>query len=99
MPSIIIGALVEKTIGFLGLGKMGKNIVLNMMRSGYKVVAFNRSPGPLQEVAAAGAIAATSVEDVVKRLKGRKVVWLMYPSGEVTESAIKASSKLLRRET
>ena len=75
---------------------MGKNIVLNMLRNRYEVVAFNRSPGPLQEVAAAGAIAATSVEDVVKRLKGRKVVWLMYPAGEVTENAVKALGRLLK---
>lgn len=88
---------MEKTIGFMGLGKMGKNIVLNMIRNKYGVVAFNRSPAPLQEVAAAGAIAATSQEDVVKRLKGRKVVWLMYPAGEVTEEAIKKLSTLLKK--
>ena len=84
-------------IGFVGLGKMGKNIVLNMLRNGYEVVAFNRSPAPLQEVAAAGATAATSVEDVVKRLNGRKVVWLMYPSGEVTENAVRTMASLLKK--
>jgi 6-phosphogluconate dehydrogenase len=84
-------------IGFMGLGKMGKNIVLNMIRNGYGVVAFNRSPAPLQEVAKAGAIAASSQEDVVKRLSGRRVVWLMYPSGEVTENAIRTMSKALKK--
>jgi 6-phosphogluconate dehydrogenase len=83
-------------IGFVGLGKMGKNIVLNMLRNKYEVVAFNRSPAPLQEVAAAGATAATSVEDVVKQLKGRKVVWLMYPAGEVTDNAVKTMAKILK---
>ena len=80
-------------IGFVGLGKMGKNIVLNMMRNGYEVVAFNRSPAPLREVVAAGAIEGKSVEDAVKRLKGRKVMWLMYPAGEVTDNAIREISK------
>ncbi len=75
---------------------MGKNIVLNLLRNNYEVVAFNRSPGPLREVAAAGATAASSVEDVVKRLKGRKVVWLMYPAGEVTENAVRAMGRLLK---
>ena len=85
-------------IGFLGLGKMGKNIVLNMIRNGYGVVAFNRSPAPLQEVAKAGATAANSQEDVVKKLGGeRKVIWLMYPSGEVTESAIRTMAKELKK--
>jgi 6-phosphogluconate dehydrogenase len=88
---------VDKTIGFMGLGKMGKNIVLNMMRNKYTVVAFNRSPAPLQEVAKAGAIAATSQEDVVKRLKGKRVVWLMYPAGQVTEDAIKLLSTKLSK--
>jgi 6-phosphogluconate dehydrogenase len=85
-------------IGFLGLGKMGKNIVLNMIRNGYGVVAFNRSPAPLQEVAKAGATSAMSQEDVVKRLgSGRKIIWLMYPSGEVTESAIRTMAKELKK--
>ncbi|MDE1865935.1 MAG: decarboxylating 6-phosphogluconate dehydrogenase [Candidatus Micrarchaeota archaeon] len=88
---------MERTIGFMGLGKMGKNIVLNMIKNKYEVVAFNRSPGPLQEVAKAGAIAATSQEDVVKRLSGKKVVWLMYPSGEVTENAVRTLSKVLKK--
>jgi 6-phosphogluconate dehydrogenase len=84
-------------IGFVGLGKMSKNIVLNMIRNKYEVVAFNRSPAPLKEVADAGATAASSVEDVVKRLKGRKVMWLMYPAGEVTENSIKALAQLLKK--
>lgn len=89
--------MAKMQIGFVGLGKMGKNIVLNMLRNGYEVVAFNRSPAPLQEVAAAGATAATSVEDVVKRLNGRKVVWMMYPSGEVTENAVRTMASLLKK--
>jgi 6-phosphogluconate dehydrogenase len=88
---------VERTVGFLGLGKMGKNIVLNMLRNRYNVIAFNRSPAPLQEVATAGAVAASSVEDVVKRLNGRRVVWLMYPSGEVTDNAIRTMATLLNK--
>jgi 6-phosphogluconate dehydrogenase len=75
---------------------MGKNIVFNMLRNKYEVVAFNRSPAPLKEVAAAGATAATSVEDVVKRLKGRKVMWLMYPAGEVTDNAIKEVARHMK---
>jgi 6-phosphogluconate dehydrogenase len=87
---------MEKTVGFLGLGKMGKNVVLNMLRNKYKVIAFNRSKGPLEEVAAAGAIAASSPADLVGRLGGRRVVWIMYPAGEVTDNAVKNLGDLLK---
>jgi 6-phosphogluconate dehydrogenase len=77
---------------------MGKNIALNMLRNKYNVIAFNRSKEPLAEVVAAGAVGASSVEDVVARLKSpRKVVWLMYPSGKVTDDAIDLMAKILKK--
>ncbi|HJZ34964.1 MAG TPA: NAD(P)-binding domain-containing protein, partial [Solirubrobacterales bacterium] len=47
-----------KTIGFIGLGVMGAPMARNLLAAGYEVVAWNRSAGPLEELAAAGARAA-----------------------------------------
>lgn len=48
------------SVGFLGLGRMGKPMARNLIRAGHKVAVWNRSPGPAQELAADGAtIAAT----------------------------------------
>jgi 6-phosphogluconate dehydrogenase len=51
-------------------------------------VATNRSPGPIQEVAAAGAVASDSLRDLVSKLKAPRAVWVMVPSGDVTEQVI-----------
>jgi 2-hydroxy-3-oxopropionate reductase len=51
------GAAREK-VGFIGLGVMGAPMARNLLAAGYEVVAWNRSAGPLEELAAAGARAA-----------------------------------------
>lgn len=56
-------------IGYIGLGKMGKGMVLNLLEKGIEVVAWNRSPEPREEVKRAGAETVENVEDVVKVLR------------------------------
>jgi 2-hydroxy-3-oxopropionate reductase len=48
----------RETVGFIGLGVMGAPMARNLLAAGYEVVAWNRSAGPLEELAAAGARAA-----------------------------------------
>jgi 6-phosphogluconate dehydrogenase len=78
------------TIGYIGLGRMGKNMVLHLLEQGIEVVAWNRSPEPLKEVEEAGAIAASDLEDLVTKSgqPGERVIWLMLPAGEVTDEFI-----------
>ncbi len=75
-------------IGYIGLGRMGKNMVLHLLENGIEVVAWNRSPEPLREVVQMGAVAAESVEDLVNNLPTPRVVWLMLPAGAVTEEFV-----------
>ncbi|TAE52019.1 MAG: decarboxylating 6-phosphogluconate dehydrogenase [Bacteroidetes bacterium] len=84
-------------IGFIGLGKMGANMVRRLLRNGHEVVAFNRSRGPLEEVMKEGAIGADSVEDLISRLDGRKVVWLMLPAGNIVDEHIAQIIPLLSK--
>ena len=86
---------MDKKIGLIGLGKMGHNLGLQMMKKGYTVVALNRSRGPVEEIARAGALPADSVEDLVGKLGKERVVWLMLPAGEVTDFTVESLSKLL----
>jgi len=72
-------------IGFIGLGRMGGNMVHRLANGGHQVVAFNRSPGPVQEAVEHGAIGATSVEDLVQKVQAPRVIWLMLPAGNATE--------------
>jgi 6-phosphogluconate dehydrogenase len=75
-------------IGYLGLGKMGKGMVLHLLEQGVEVVAWNRSPEPLNEVAEAGATPADSPIDVVKKLDSPRIIWIMLPEGELVDEII-----------
>lgn len=73
-------------IGFVGLGRMGYNMVMRLLQGEHEIVVYNRSPEKVQEIAKAGAIASNSLEDLVSQLPSPKIVWLMLPAGDVTES-------------
>jgi 3-hydroxyisobutyrate dehydrogenase len=55
-------------IGFIGLGKMGRPMVRNLLKAGYEVVVHNRSRPPVDELAAEGAVPATSPVDVARQV-------------------------------
>lgn len=83
-------------IGFIGLGRMGKNMVQRLLQNGHQIVAWNRSPQPLKDVEMLGATPATTVEELIQKLPSPKVVWIMLPSGETTENMVKQVSKSLK---
>jgi 6-phosphogluconate dehydrogenase len=72
-------------LGFVGLGRMGGNMVHRLARGGHDVVAFNRSPGPVQEAVKNGATGASSLQDMVSKVRAPRVIWLMLPAGGVTD--------------
>ena len=82
-------------LGFVGLGRMGFNMTLRLLRGGHRVVAWNRSPDKTQEAAAQGAVAAPSVPELVRALATPRVVWIMLPAGEATDAMIEQLVPLL----
>ena len=84
-------------IGFIGLGKMGFNMVQRLTNNGHEVVVWDRTSAAIQEAEKKGAIASSSIEDLVKKLPERKIVWLMVPSGKPVDENIEALSKLLKK--
>ena len=82
-------------IGFVGLGKMGLNMVTRLQRAGHQVTAYDRSVDALANATAAGCIGAASLADLVQRLKGPRAVWIMVPSGPPTEETVQAVTALL----
>ncbi len=83
-------------IAIVGLGKMGANMARRLCRGGIEVVGYNRSADIVKQlVSEEGLIAATSLEDVVKQLTPPRLVWLMLPSGDVTQTHIETFSTLL----
>ncbi len=85
-------------IGFIGLGKMGANMVQRLLRDNHQVVVWNRSALPVEELASKGAIASSSIEDLVGKLPERKVVWLMVPSGKAVDENLDTLLGLLKKE-
>ena len=82
-------------IGFIGLGKMGLNMVTRLQQAGHHVTAYDRSPEALAQATTAGCSAATSLADLVQRLKAPRAVWIMVPSGPPTEETVQAVAMLL----
>ena len=82
-------------LGFIGLGRMGGNMVKRLLQGGHQIVAYNRSPGPTREVEALGATAAFSLEELVKKLPAPRSVWVMVPSGKATAENISTLANLL----
>lgn len=84
-------------IGMVGLGRMGMNMALRLLRGRQKVVAYNRTPEKVDEIAAQGAKGAYSLEDLVKSLKPPRAVWLMLPAGKPVDEHIGELRSLLSR--
>jgi 6-phosphogluconate dehydrogenase len=75
-------------IGITGLGRMGAGMAERWLRGGHRVVAHNRSPGPVDELAAKGAEPAYTLEELVAKLAPPRALWVMLPAGDVTEQMI-----------
>jgi 6-phosphogluconate dehydrogenase len=83
--------------GFVGLGRMGANMARRLMAGGHRVVVGNRSPEPVEQLAAEGAIPARSRAELVELLTAPRVVWTVLPAGAPTEEAVTELGDLLRR--
>ncbi|CAN5145524.1 decarboxylating 6-phosphogluconate dehydrogenase [soil metagenome] len=75
-------------IGLYGLGRMGGNMVQRLVRGGHRVVAANRSPGPVDEAKGHGADGAYSIADMAAGLAPPRVLWSMVPAGQATDDAL-----------
>jgi len=75
-------------LGVIGLGRMGGNIVRRLMKDGHACVVWDRDPAPGQALAAEGATAADSLEDLVRKLDKPRAVWVMLPAGGPTDETI-----------
>src|SRR5438093_7015847 len=80
-------------IGLYGLGRMGGNMVSRLLRGGHRVVAGNRSAGPVDEKKSEGAVGAYTIEEMVKALRPPRVLWAMVPAGDATEAALDEFAK------
>ena len=79
----------------VGLGRMGANMTVRLIRGGHSVVAFTRNSESVARMVEEGAIGADSLEDLVGKLEAPRIVWTMVPAGEPTETMLEKLSELL----
>jgi len=83
-------------LGFVGLGKMGGNMVHRIHRdSDHQVVAFDFSEEAVSAAEGHGATGAGSLEELVSKLEAPRTVWVMVPAGDPTEQTVKQLGELL----
>jgi len=83
-------------LAIIGLGKMGGNMARRLSRAGVELVLLDQDPKVTAKVAGdTGGTAASDMKDLVAQLSGPRFVWLMLPSGQITQTAIDDLSKLL----
>jgi 6-phosphogluconate dehydrogenase len=83
-------------IGFIGLGKMGGNMVHRIRRdSDHEVVAFDSSSEAVSAAEGVGAVGASSLEELVGKLSPPRMVWVMVPAGDPTEQTVNKLADLM----
>ena len=86
-------------IGFVGMGRMGGGMSHRIVRdSDHEVVVFDADREAVRRAAATGAVASSSLADIVRRLEPPRIVWLMLPAGQITQRTIDRLAKLLSRD-
>ncbi|WP_423188892.1 phosphogluconate dehydrogenase (NAD(+)-dependent, decarboxylating) [Alkalibacterium sp. f15] len=82
-------------LAICGLGKMGMNLALNLMENNHEVIAFDIDADLVKEADKKGATGAHSIEAVVDNFSERKIIWMMVPSGDITENLLNKVTPLL----
>jgi 6-phosphogluconate dehydrogenase len=82
-------------LGMVGLGRMGGNMTVRLIRHGHDVVAFDPSDDAVSAAEGQGATGAHSLEELVEQLDGPRAVWIMVPAGDITEQTVKKLRGLL----
>lgn len=81
-------------IGMIGLGRMGANMVRRLMKGGHECVVFDVNSASVDALAGEGAVAATSIQDLVSKLAKPAAVWLMLPAA-ITDKTLNELSEIM----
>ncbi len=82
-------------LGMIGLGRMGANMALRLMRAGHTCVVYDRNPQAVADLAKQGANGAASLADLVSKLDKPRAIWLMLPAA-IVDSLLAELTPLLQ---
>ena len=81
-------------LAVIGLGRMGYNIGLRLMRGGHEVVGFDQNADTVNKLGDEGGTGAGSLEEAAQAMAaGERIFWVMLPAGEITETTIMSLAK------
>lgn len=86
-------------LGYIGLGKMGSNMVLRLLEKGHEPVVYDVNPNSVKELGTKGAKTANSLQEVVDQLEAPRTVWIMVPSDVVDTVLAELIPLLEKRDT
>ena len=82
-------------MAMIGLGRMGGNMVLRLLRRGHRMIAFDQSPETVARFQAEGAVGVHSLQEAVAAFENRpRVIWVMVPAGDPTAQTIAQLAEL-----
>src|SRR5262245_31991326 len=84
-------------LGMVGLGRMGANMVRRLIKGGHECVVFDTSPKAVKDMVGEKAVGSSSLQDLVKKLRQPRVIWLMVPAA-VVDKTIAGLTPLLEPE-
>jgi 6-phosphogluconate dehydrogenase len=82
-------------IGMVGLGKMGANMATRLLRGGHRVVVYDINEAAIQSLEGEGAEGARTLAEIVAKLDAPRSVWVMVPSGDITEQTVLSLAEVL----
>jgi 6-phosphogluconate dehydrogenase len=82
-------------LGIVGLGRMGANMARRLMHDGHRIVAFDVDADAVSTLAGEGADGAASLQELAAKLSAPRAVWVMVPSGEITEKTVEDVAAVL----
>ncbi len=83
-------------IGFVGLGKMGMNMVTRLQRDRHRVVVYDRTAELIKQAEGQGCVGASSLAELVSKLATPRALWIMVPSGAPTEETVRSVAALMQ---
>ena len=84
-------------LGLIGLGKMGGNMAERLRLGGHQVVGFDFNAEAVKKLTESGNVGVSSLEDLVKKLEGRRAIWIMVPQGAPVDETIATLLPLLNK--
>ncbi len=75
-------------LGLIGLGKMGGNMAERLRLGGHQVVGFDFNADAVAKLTATGNVGVSTLDDLAKKLTGRKAIWIMVPQGNPVDETI-----------